>query len=112
MERYSYSKEIKRSNVALRDLDLEGVKKVLENIFDTYSPRIKEELFDSFCEDFFELVKEIPASNERVWRMLITDMLFSYDDRGYLEAGMIDNAIKRKRFAIMAKAIISELRVD
>ncbi len=42
--------------------------------------------------------------------MIITDMLFSYDERGYLEAGAADNAIKRKQFAIIAKVIISKLR--
>lgn len=50
-------------------------------------------------------------TNERVWRMLITDMLFHYDERGYLKTGTTDNGIKRKQFAIMAKVIVGKLRV-
>lgn len=111
MDHYSYSKEIKRNNVAFREMDLDGIKNVFTYIFGVYSPKIKAERFDSFCEDFFDLIKEVPASNERVWRMVVTDMLFSYDDRGYLEAATEDNAMKRRQFAIIAKAIISKLRV-
>lgn len=110
MSNYSYSREIRQSNVTFGEITLDSVRKMFTEIFESYEPKVKDEMFDSFCEDFYELGKEIRASNERMWRMIITDMLFSYDERGYLEAGAADNAIKRKQFAIIAKVIISKLR--
>ena len=110
MGTYSYSSEINRNNVVFRDFDLDRIRKMFRDIFAVYSPKIKDEMFDSFCEDFFELAKEIHAGNERIWRMIITDMLFSYDDWGCLETGTADNAIKRRQFAIMAKVVVSTLR--
>lgn len=110
MSNYSYSREIRQSNVTFGEITLDSVRKMFTEIFESYEPKVKDEMFDSFCEDFYELGKEIRASNERMWRMIITDMLFSYDERGYLEAGASDNAIKRKQFAIIAKVIISKLR--
>ena len=68
-------------------------------------------VFDSFCEDFYNLVREIPASNERIWRMIITDMFFSYDEKGWLYAAVTNNSFKRKQFAILANVILGELRV-
>lgn len=112
MSNYSYSREIRQSNVTFGEFDLDSVKKMFTEIFESYEPKVKGEIFDSFCQDFYDLGKEIPASNERMWRMIITDMLFSYDERGYLEAGAADNGIKRKQFAIIAKVIISKLRTD
>ena len=112
MSTNSYSKEINRNNVTFREFDLESIRKMFQDIFAAYSPKIKENMFDSFCQDFYELAKGIPTSNERIWRMLVTDMLFSYDDRGYLEAGEVENAIKRRQFAIMAKVVISKLRAN
>ena len=112
MSTYSYSREINRNNIAFCEFDLERIRKMFRDIFAAYSPKIKEEMFDSFCGDFYELAKGIPTANERIWRMLITDMLFSYDDRGYLEAGAPDNAIKRRQFAIMAKVVESKLRAN
>lgn len=112
MSTYSYSKEINRNNVSFCEFDLERIRSMFRDIFMAYSPKIREDMFDSFCEDFYALAKGIPTSNERIWRMLITDMLFSYDDRGYLEAGAVDNAIKRRQFAIMAKVVVSKLRAN
>lgn len=111
MESYSYSKEINQSNVVFSEFDLDSIKKMFAQIFEFYNPKVKAEVFDSFCEDFYDLVKEMHMTNERVWRMLLTDMLFNYDDRGYLETGTTDNSIKRKQFAIMAKVIVGKLRV-
>ena len=111
MDGYSYSKEINHSNVVFCEFDLESIKKMFTQIFEFYNPQVKEEVFDSFCEDFYNLVKEMHMTNERVWRMLITDMLFHYDERGYLKTGTTDNGIKRKQFAIMAKVIVGKLRV-
>ncbi len=110
MSNYSYSKEINQNNVVFREFDLESIKKMFTKIFEAYNPRIKEENFDSFCEDFYDLAKEIPASNERMWRMIITDMFFSYDEKGYLKEAAEDNGIKRRQFAIIASVIISKLR--
>lgn len=112
MDSYSYSKEINRSNITFGEFDLEGIKKMFAQVFEFYNPRVKAEVFDSFCEDFYDLVKDTHTSNERVWRMVITDMLFNYDDRGYLETDTTDNKIKRKQFAIMAKVVIGKLRSD
>lgn len=112
MGNYSYSKEISQKSIVFYELDLEKVRKMFTKIFETYNPRVKPEIFDSFCEDFYELAKEIRGSNERIWRMIITDMFFSYDDRGYLETTTTDNKIKRKQFAIIASAITSRLRSD
>lgn len=110
MSTYSYSKEINQSNFTIRNLTREHIRKMFSQIFQTYDVKIKEEIFDSFCEDFFDLAKEIHTSNERIWRMIITDMFFSYDERGYLETTATDNTIKRKQFAIIATATISRLR--
>lgn len=112
MDGYSYSKEVNRNNVTFCEFDLDNVKKMFAQIFEFYNPKVKAEVFDSFCEDFYDLVKEMRTTNERIWRMLITDMLFNYDDRGYLETDTENNGIKRKQFAIMAKVIIGKLRVD
>lgn len=112
MSYYSYSKEINQNNVAFREFDLEMVKKMFTKIFEVYDPRVKEEIFDSFCEDFYDLAKEIHAPNERMWRMIITDMLFSYDEKGYLEEASEDNGIKRRQFAIIASVVISKLRTN
>lgn len=112
MDNYSYSKEISRNNVVFRGTDLESIKKMFVQVFEFYNPKVKEEVLDSFCEDFYSLVKETPTANERIWRMLITDMLFNYDDRGYLETDTTDNGIKRKQFAIMAKVVIGKLKID
>ncbi len=51
-------------------------------------------------------------TNERIWRMIITDMLFNYDEHGFLEAETTDNGIKRKQFAIIANVIMGKLRAD
>jgi hypothetical protein len=110
MSSYSYSKEINQSNFTIHDFTREHVQKMFTKIFQTYSVKIKEEIFDSFCEDFFDLAKEIHTSNERIWRMIITDMFFSYDERGYLETTATDNTIKRNQFAIIATATISKMR--
>ncbi len=110
MNYYSYSKEVNQSNVVLDGIDIDKVRRIFAKIFEVYNPKIKAEIFDSFCEDFHDLAKEIPTSNERIWRMLITDMLFNYDERGYLEAASPDNSIKRKQFAIIANVVIGKLR--
>lgn len=110
MSDYSYSKEINQSNVTFGELDIENIRKMFTKIFESYNPKVKAEVFDSFCEDFYDLAKGIYASNERMWRMIITDMLFSYDERGYLEVTSADNSIKRKQFAIIASVIIGKLR--
>lgn len=110
MSDYSYSKEFHQDNVAFCEFDLDTIRKMFTRIFESYNPKVKDEVFDSFCEDFYALAKEMPVSNERMWRMIITDMLFNYDDRGYLESGAADNGIKRKQFAIIAKVILGILR--
>ena len=63
-------------------------------------------------EDFYALAKETHVTNERIWRMIITDMLFNYDEHGFLEAETTDNGIKRKQFAIIANVIMGKLRAD
>lgn len=110
MNNYSYSKEINQNNVKFREFNLESIRKMFVRIFELYDPKVKAEVFDSFCEDFYDLAKEIHAPNERMWRMIITDMFFSYDERGYLESAAEDNGIKRKQFAIIASVILSKLR--
>lgn len=110
MSNYSYSKEISQNKVVFSELDIETVKKIFTKIFKSYNPKVKDEVFDSFCEDFYEVAKEIHGLNERIWRMIITDMLFNYDERGYLEAGAKDNGIKRKQFAVIANVIINKIR--
>ncbi|MCI9146835.1 MAG: hypothetical protein HFG73_01010 [Hungatella sp.] len=112
MSNYSYSKEINRSSVVLCEFDMSTVREIFKNLFEFYDPKVKAEIFDSFCEDFYDLAKSIPASSERIWRMIITDMLFNYDEKGYLEANTTDNSIKRKQFAIMANVIIGKLRAN
>ena len=110
MGSYSYSKEFNQNNVTLGEFDLEKIRKSFTRIFDSYNPKIRAEVFDSFCEDFYELASGMPVSNERIWRMIITDMLFNYDERGYLESASPDNGIKRKQFAIIANVIIGKMR--
>ena len=106
MSDYSYSKEISQTNFQLGELGKERIRK----IFEAYNPKVKDEIFDSFCEDFYDLARDLQTSNERIWRMIITDMLFSYDERGFLESQTTDNKIKRKQFAIIANVIIGKLR--
>ena len=110
MSNYSYSKQISQNKVVFSELDIETVKKIFTKIFKSYNPKVKDEVFDSFCEDFYEVAKEIHGLNERIWRMIITDMLFNYDEKGYLEAGAKDNEIKRKQFAVIANVIINKIR--
>ena len=98
-------KQIKKSRRRRSDR-----RKFLQKIFKSYNPKVKDEVFDSFCEDFYEVAKEIHGLNERIWRMIITDMLFNYDEKGYLEAGAKDNGIKRKQFAVIANVIINKIR--
>lgn len=112
MSNYSYSKEINQNNVVFRELDMESIRKMFSQIFEFYNPKIKNEAFDSFCQDFYDLVKEMHTTKERIWRMIITDMLFNYDERGFLEAETADNGIKRKQFAIIANVIMGKLRAD
>ena len=107
---YSYSKEMSRDNFTLCELDLERIKKMFSKIFESYNRKVKSEVFDSFGEDVYDRAKEIHVSNERIWRMIMTDMLFNYDERGYLEAASTDNAIKRKQFAIIANVMTGKLR--
>lgn len=110
MSDYSYSKEISQTNFVLGEFDRERIRKVFTRIFETYNPKVKDEIFDSFCEDFYNLAGDLQTSNERIWRMIITDMLFSYDERGFLDSQTTDNAIKRKQFAIIANVIVGKLR--
>ena len=110
MSDYSYSKEISQTNFQLGELGKERIRKMLTKIFEAYNPKVKDEIFDSFCEDFYDLAIDLQTSNERIWRMIITDMLFSYDERGFLESQTTDNKIKRKQFAIIANVIIGKLR--
>ena len=112
MERYSYSEEIYRSNVVFGEFDSDSIRSMFTQIFEFYNPKVKDQVFDSFCEDFYNLVKEMHTTNEQVWRMLITDMLFHYDEKGYLVTTASDNKIKRKQFAIIANAITSRLRAE
>lgn len=107
---YSYSREFNQNNVTLGEFDLEKIRKMFTRIFESYNPKLKAEVFDSFCEDFYELASGMPVSNERIWRMIITDMLFNYDERGYLESASPDNGIKRKQFAIIANVVIGKMR--
>lgn len=109
---YSYSTELNRNHINFREFDTDMIRESFTQIFESYNPKIKSEVFDAFCEDFYKLVTEIHTSSERIWRMIITDMLFSYDDRGYLEGGAKDNAIKRKQFAIIANVIMGKLRTN
>ena len=111
MEVYSYSREINRNKVVFCEFDIDRVRTIFTRIFDSYDLKIKDEVFDSFCEDFYNLVREIPASNERIWRLIITDMFFSYDEKGWLYAAVTNNSFKRKQFAILANVILGELRV-
>lgn len=110
MSDYSYSKEISLTNFEFGELDREKIRKMFTKIFEIYNPKVKDEIFDSFCEDFYDLARDLQTSNERIWRMIITDMLFSYDEKGYLESQSTDNKIKRKQFAIIANVIIGKLR--
>ena len=110
MSDYSYSQEISQTNFVLGEFDRERIRKVFTRIFETYNPKVKDEIFDSFCEDFYNLAGDLQTSNERIWRMIITDMLFSYDERGFLDSQTTDNAIKRKQFAIIANVIVGKLR--
>ena len=112
MSDYSYSKEISQTNFVLGEFDRERIRKVFTRIFETYNPKVKDEIFDSFCEDFYNLAGDLQTSNERIWRMIITDMLFNYDEHGFLEAETTDNGIKRKQFAIIANVIMGKLRAD
>ena len=112
MANYSYSKEINKNNVIFHELDIEKVRKMFTKIFATYSLKVKDDIFDSFCEDFYDLAEMIRNSNERIWRMIITDMFFGYDEKGYLVTTASDNKIKRKQFAIIANAITSRLRAE
>ena len=52
MANYSYSKEFIQNNVLLGEFDQEKIKRIFTKIFDSYNPKIKAEVFDSFCEDF------------------------------------------------------------
>ena len=110
MSSYSYSKEINQSNFTIHDFTREHVQKMFTKIFQTYSVKIKEEIFDSFCEDFYNLTTQIHASSEKIWRMIITDMLFCYEDKGYLEGAAKDSGVKRKQFAIIATVLLGKLR--
>lgn len=112
MINYSYSKELNINNVTFREFDLEYIRESFTKIFGSYNPKIKPEVFDSFCEDFYSLTTEIHAKSEKIWRMIITDMLFSYDDRGYLDGAAKDSGVKRKQFAIIANVIIGKLRAS
>ncbi len=42
--------------------------------------------------------------------MIITDMLFCYEDKGYLEGAAKDSGVKRKQFAIIATVLLGKLR--
>lgn len=112
MSNYSYSQEINQNKVRFDNLDINDISKMFTSSFESYDLRIKDEILDSFCQDFHGLAKEMNGFSERIWRMVITDMFFSYDEKGYLESPTTDNTIKRKQFAILAKAIISKLRED
>ncbi|NBJ82502.1 hypothetical protein D5274_11700 [bacterium 1XD42-94] len=112
MSNYSYSGEINQYNFVFGEFDQASIRKMFERIFATYQPKIKSDMFDSFCEDFYVLVRDIQAPNERIWRMIITDMLFRYHERGYLEEASPDNTIKRKQFAIIANVVLGKLRAD
>jgi len=110
MDRYSYSKELNQNSITFRQLDLDTVKEIFAGIFEFYNPKIKPEFFDSFCEDFYNLATEIHTSKEKIWRMIVTDMFFNYDDKGYLEGTSKDNGIKRKQFAVIANVLMGKLR--
>ena len=96
MSNYSYSKELNINKVTFREFDLNDIREIFTKIFESYNPKVKTEVFDSFCEDFYNLTTQIHASSEKIWRMIITDMLFCYEDKGYLEGAAKDSGVKRK----------------
>ena len=110
MSNYSYSKELNINKVTFREFDLNDIREIFTKIFESYNPKVKTEVFDSFCEDFYNLTTQIHASSEKIWRMIITDMLFCYDDKGYLEGAAKDSGVKRKQFAIIATVLLGKLR--
>ena len=111
MINYSYSKELNINKVTFREFDLNDIREIFTKIFESYNPKVKTEVFDSFCEDFYNLTTQIHATSEKIWRMVITDMLFCYEDKGYLEGAAKDSGVKRKQFAIIANVLIGKLRV-
>ena len=111
MINYSYSKELNINPVTFREFDLDDIREVFAKIFESYNPKVKDQVFDSFCEDFYNLTTQIHATSEKIWRMVITDMLFCYEDKGYLEGAAKDSGVKRKQFAIIAYVLIGKLRV-
>ena len=110
MSNYSYSKELNINKVTFREFDLNDIREIFTKIFESYNPKVKTEVFDSFCEDFYNLTTQINASSEKIWRMIITDMLFCYEDKGYLERPAKDSGVKRKQFAIIATVLLGKLR--
>ncbi len=110
MSNYSYSKELNINKVTFREFDLNDIREIFTKIFESYNPKVKTEVFDSFCEDFYNLTTQIHASSEKIWRMIITDMLFCYEDKGYLEGAAKDSGVKRKQFAIIATVLLGKLR--
>ena len=90
---------------------MDDIREVFAKIFESYNPKVKDQVFDSFCEDFYNLTTQIHATSEKIWRMVITDMLFCYEDKGYLEGAAKDSGVKRKQFAIIANVLIGKLRV-
>ena len=110
MSNYSYSKELNINKVTFREFDLNDIREIFTKIFESYNPKVKTEVFDSFCEDFYNLTTQIHASSEKIWRMIITDMLFCYEDKGYLEGAAKDSGVKRKQFAIIANVVTGKLR--
>ena len=111
MINYSYRKELNINPVTFREFDLDDIREVFAKIFESYNPKVKDQVFDSFCEDFYNLTTQIHATSEKIWRMVITDMLFCYEDKGYLEGAAKDSGVKRKQFAIIANVLIGKLRV-
>ena len=110
MSNYSYSKELNINKVTFREFDLNDIREIFTKIFESYNPKVKTEVFDSFCEDFYNLTTQIHASSEKIWRMIITDMLFCYEDKGYLEGAAKDSGVKRKQFAIIVTVLLGKLR--
>ena len=110
MSNYSYSKELNINKVTFREFDLNDIREIFTKILESYNPKVKTEVFDSFCEDFYNLTTQIHASSEKIWRMIITDMLFCYEDKGYLEGAAKDSGVKRKQFAIIATVLLGKLR--
>ena len=110
MSNYSYSKELNINKVTFREFALNDIREIFTKIFESYNPKVKTEVFDSFCEDFYNLTTQIHASSEKIWRMIITDMLFCYEDKGYLEGAAKDSGVKRKQFAIIATVLLGKLR--